>query len=250
MTTERRFYCEQIQLGPLPLSGDESHHARNVLRVRKGDPIVLFDGEGSRAEAVIETVSRDGVSVVVKRIEEPKQEDRPLPVTVAVAMPKPPRQDALIEKCTELGAQAIWAVATHRSVLRPGVRRMDHWRRISISAAKQTGQLYLPEIPAPKTFEQVLDYFGQFDVIVFGSTESEPQPLLDCLASRPPVTRALVVIGPEGGFTPEERAALTKAGALPVSLGRWTLRVETAATTALGIVAAWIDRSESPTPRR
>ncbi len=243
---ERRFYCESLAKGRIALPPDEAHHARNVVRLAKGDVVRLFDGQGREASARVEAVSRDGVEVRIEQIESVDEGHRLLPITIAVAMPKAGRQDVLIEKCTELGARAIWPIITQRSVVRPRAGRVEHWKRISIAAAKQAGRSYLPHILSPQPFDDVSPLVEKFDLAVFGSTDPQGPPLLSCLGAKTPADNVLVLIGPEGGLTQDEQAALTKAGAIPVGLGRCVLRVDTAAITALAVLAAWIEVGTRP----
>ena len=233
--SERRFYCPELAVGLLRLPEEEAHHARHVLRVRSGDEIRLFDGRGSQADARVLAIDRHGVEVSVERLEPPRRSDRPLPVTVAVAMPKGARQDTLVEKCTELGVEALWPILTARTVVRPRPGRHEHWRRVGIAAAKQAGRAYLPAILSPMPFAELVGCLHRFDLALFGDSGAEAEPLLSHLESRPPGGRSLVAIGPEGGFTPEEQTALGAAGAVPVRLSRWTLRTETAAIDTTSI---------------
>ncbi len=240
--SERRFYCPELSVGQVRLTDEEAHHAHHVIRLRAGDAVRLFDGRGNQADARVHAVDRHGVEVTVDRVEPPRRDERPLPVTLAVAMPKGARQDTLIEKCTELGVEALWPVLTARTVVRPRPGRHEHWRRVGIAAAKQAGRAYLPAILSPMPFEELASSLHRFDLALFGNAGPEAEPLLSHLESRPPGRRYLMAIGPEGGFTSEEQAALVDAGAVPVRLGRWTLRTETAAVTALAVLGAWIER--------
>lgn len=245
--SERRFYCPDLARGRISLPADEAHHARNVLRVRAGELVRLFDGRGRLADATVESVGRDGVSVTVERIERVCDVDGPLPVTLAVAMPKAARQDILVEKCIELGVRAIQPVITQRSVVRPKPGRVEHWRRVSIAAAKQSGRAFLPDIGEPVGFDGLLTSVESSDLVVFGSTSLESRPLLDCLPSQTRNVDVLIVIGPEGGLTAEEEQTLTSRNALAVNLGRSVLRTETAAIAALAVVAAWLDSERTRT---
>ncbi len=239
---ERRFHCPDLNLGVLTLTEAEARHARTVLRLRVGQPVTLFDGQGRWAEAHVQSVGRDGVEVRVDRVETVSADHRPLPMTLAAAMPKAARQDVLIEKCTELGAAAIWPVLTERSVVRPKAGRVEHWKRVAISAAKQSGRLTLPQIVSPMPFEQLVADAARFDVRLFGATGDEARPLLDRLAEYERPGMILIVIGPEGGLSQTEQDALVAAGAEPVSLGPFTLRTETAAIAAVAQLAAALGR--------
>jgi 16S rRNA (uracil1498-N3)-methyltransferase len=266
---ERRFYCECLQAGPVSLAEVEAHHARDVLRVRVGDAVRLFDGAGRDAVARVETMGRNAVGLFVERIEPADPRGQLLPVTLAVAMPKAARQDVLIEKCTELGAQAIWPIIARRSVARPGEGRLQHWRQVSIAAAGQSGRSWLPQIAEPIGLDRLPGRLRDFVLAVYGSTNAQAPMLLDCLiandihvprASSPSAGQGcgqgacgtgeggshatawgiLMVIGPEGGWAPDEEAALIQAGAKPVSLGQNVLRVETAAIAMLAVAGAWL----------
>ncbi|MBN1342114.1 MAG: 16S rRNA (uracil(1498)-N(3))-methyltransferase [Phycisphaerae bacterium] len=235
---ERRFFCQSLAVGRLALPPDEARHARTVLRIRQGEPVELFDGRGGLASGTVQIVNRSTVEIRVERLGSAGPHEQPLPVTIAVAMPKGPRQDVLIEKCTELGAKAIWPVITQRSVVRPKPARATHWHKVSIAAAKQSGRLFLPEIPPPEDLPRILTRLDRFDLTLFGSTDAGTTPLLSCLDSWKITDDVLVLIGPEGGFTDDEQDALTRAGTRPVSLCPSVLRVETAAVAALAVLNA------------
>lgn len=238
--SERRFHCPDLSVGVVNLPETEAHHARTVLRLKPGQTATLFDGVGRYAEGTIASVERDGVQVRVDLVATVGADQRPLPVTLAVAMPKASRQDVLIEKCTELGAAAIWPVLTERSVVRPKAGRVEHWKRVAVAAAKQSGRLTLPRIVSPVPFEELLAESAKFDVRVFGATGSDAAPLLDRLAEFGQPGSILILIGPEGGLSDTEHQALTNADAQPVRLGAFTLRTETAAIAAVAQIAACI----------
>ena len=242
--SERRFFCEGLSAGVVALPADEAHHARNVVRVRVGQAVRLFDGRGNRADARVEHVGRDGVRLSVEHVEPADDVERPLPVTLAVAMPKAARQDVLIEKCTELGVRAVWPILAQRSVVRPRANRVEHWKRQAIAACKQSGRYHVPHILSPQPFAELLTVVGGFDHAVFGSTDPQADPLLDWLGSHPLTGNVLIVIGPEGGLTDDEQMTLRDAGASPVSLGSSILRTETAAIATLAVLAAWAQRSD------
>ncbi len=244
--TERRFYCEQLGMGHLTLAESEAHHARDVLRLREGDLVHLFDGRGGEATARIEAINRKTVTVYVEQIEAAGREEERVPVTMAVAMPKGARQDVLIEKCTELGAEAIWPLMTRRCVVRPGKGRVEHWRKVAIAAAKQSRRVCLPTIVEPMAFKESQARIPDFAAALVGSTDPAAASLVDTLSGWQPGGKILLVIGPEGGWEAEEEASLVKAGARPFSLSRSVLRTETAAIAALAVTGAWLARMSNP----
>jgi 16S rRNA (uracil1498-N3)-methyltransferase len=144
----RRFYLETIQQGRVTLPGAETAHALRVLRLSVGDPVVTFDGRGTEASGRIVAAGRGGVEI---DLAPPTRHERHKPaLTLAVALPKGPRQDLLIEKCTELGVAAVIPLLTERSVSAASEHKLGRWRRTAMEAAKQSGQCWLPEFAAPE----------------------------------------------------------------------------------------------------
>ncbi len=238
----KRFYCPQIALGVLELPEAEGHHARTVLRLRAGQVVELFDGQGTLARGQVATLDRKRVVVSVEEKRSATEEERPLPIVLAVAMPKAARQDVLIEKCTELGVEAIRPILFERSVVRPKASRLDHWQKVAVAAAKQCGRLFLPVIAPPEPFASMTEAAGEIGSFLYGSTGPSARWFSEALVETRSGGRTVVVIGPEGGLTTEEVGALETAGARPVKLGRWTLRVETAAIAAAAAFAAMTPR--------
>jgi 16S rRNA (uracil1498-N3)-methyltransferase len=210
-----------------------------------GDQVRLFDGRGSEATAHVVSLGRSTVELFVEAVRPADPRGKPLPVTLAVAMPKGARQDVLVEKCTELGVQAIWPIVTRLSVVRPGEGRVDHWRQVSIAAAKQARRSYLPDIATPRPFEEMRTRVKEFGVALFGSMDPAAPGLPEALGGHTADESTLVVIGPEGGLDTDEEASLVEAGAKAVSLGRCVLRIETAAIVSLAIIGARFDASKA-----
>lgn len=231
---EARFHVSDLSSTDVVLTEQESRHASQSRRLRPGDPVVLFDGHGTEAGGQITTVSRSGVHV---RILQACTRPRPRPVvTLAVAMPKGPRQDLLVEKCTELGIAALWPIQTARSVSQVSAHRLNKWRRTAIEAAKQSGQAWLPELSPPRQLVEALAQAARFDRLLIAVPHAEiPSQWLTSLAGAESV---LAFIGPEGGWTDSERAVCVDKGCLAISLGPNTLRIETAAIALAAILHA------------
>src|SRR5688572_14025361 len=133
-----RFYSPMLSPGTVRLSESESRHSACARRLSVGDTVVLFDGQGHEAIGQIASAARKDVEVTVEQITE---RPRPKPaLTLAVALPKGPRQDFLIEKLTELGIQALQPIVTERSIAEATPNRIRKWQRTAIEAAKQSGQ--------------------------------------------------------------------------------------------------------------
>ena len=224
-----RFYMgpQKLQPGPVALSETESRHAASSRRLAVGDDVVLFDGRGSEARGRIESIGRRAVRVEIAAVER-RDADAPVELTLAVSFPKGPRQDVLVEKCTELGVAAIWPMRCERSIVEPSPHRLGKLRRTVIEACKQSQRAWLCELSDPLSFEGVVGAVDQFEaaVIADGSTD---RATADWPTSH---KRVLVLVGPEGGFTTTELEAARDAGCGTLRLGQTILRTETAAIAA------------------
>jgi 16S rRNA (uracil1498-N3)-methyltransferase len=224
-----RFYinCE-LGLGPVLLSGAEAHHLATVCRLRAGDRVCLFNGDGGEYPAVVRSVARRRVELEVQGSESPPRE-LPFHLRAAVSLPKGDRAQFLIEKLTELGVAAFVPLSTERSVVHPREGKLDRLQRHVIEASKQCGRNVLmqiqpvtdwptlcrqPELP-PRRFLAHPGGTGESGLFVPGNGANG--------------TDAVFAVGPEGGFTDGEVAQAREAGWRIVDLGPRILRVETAA---------------------
>lgn len=213
------------------LAGDEARHLSQVLRIKPGETITVFDGLGRRAEAEVLTVSRDQISLKLGEAQSPPP---PLPaITLAQAIPKGKNMDLIVQKAVELGIANIQPLVTRNTIVQPGEGKSDKWRRNALEACKQCGQDTLPQIADPLPFDRWLDRGAGVppaadSLKLIASLAPGAKPLRDVLHAHPGTTAATLLVGPEGDFTPEETAAALDAGFLPVSLGDIVLRVETA----------------------
>ncbi len=209
----------------MELTGDPARRLASVLRLTPGDEVSVFDGWGHERRARIEVVRRGLVTLSLGAAVEPLAE-LPVPVVLCAAFPRGGRGDWLVEKATELGAAALVPLEADRSVMHPGDGRVDRWRRIAIEAAEQSGRATLPRF----TTEAPADALVLIADLGTGLTPREALVDLE-------VPAVALHIGPEGGWTSEERARQAAAGAVRVSLGPRPLRSETAAITLLALVA-------------
>lgn len=220
------------------LRGPQRHKAANVLRLRRGDTVGLFDGSGRQWEATVEEVARDEVRLRLGR--EMETPARPWRVAVALALVRGPRFEWAVEKCSELGAEEVIPLLAARcTARRPGDGRLARWRRIAAEAARQCGRADLPRVADPVGLEGIADRFCGYDAVVLAS------PCASELASEvlPRDARSvLVLIGPEGGFEEEEEAFVKGRGAREALLAPTLLRSETAAVVACAMCAAELAR--------
>ncbi|MBN1268636.1 MAG: 16S rRNA (uracil(1498)-N(3))-methyltransferase [Kiritimatiellae bacterium] len=225
----------------LRLSPDESHHLLHVLRASVGDRVTAFDGQGREAVCVIESSAG---RIAGLRVLESSRKTRPgAEITLAQALMKGQRMDWMIEKATELGAARIVPIEAERSVVRlrgdERVERRRRWQKIAVSAAKQCGSAWLPEVTAVQTPEEFLAGRAATDLFLLCDLGEAAQPLKRVLAEAAArgVRSVTALVGPEGDFTAAEKEAARAAGAMPVSLGALTLRAETAALFILAVLA-------------
>jgi 16S rRNA (uracil1498-N3)-methyltransferase len=226
----------------LRLDGREAHHALHVLRLKRGELVTVLDGVGNEFLCAVENSSRQAVtlSVSLKNFTPPP----PCSVTLLQAVPKGKIIESIIQKAVELGARRIVPLLTERVLTQldeedAAVKR-EKWQQVAIEAIKQCGAAWLPKIETPMTIEQYLARKEKFDLSLVGSLQKERRHPRECLSGfqakhgRLPQSVG-VWIGPEGDFTPEELEAVQASGALPISLGRLVLRVETAAIYCLSV---------------
>jgi 16S rRNA (uracil1498-N3)-methyltransferase len=209
------------------LTGDEARHLSQVLRIKPGESITVFDGHGRRAPAEVLSVSRDHVSL---NLGESLSPAAPLPtITLAQAIPKGKNMDLIVQKAVELGVAAIQPLVTRNTVVQPGEGKSDKWRRNALEACKQCGQDTLPDIADPQPFDRWLATLPEAPGLkLIASLAPGALPLRETLRQHPGSTAVTLLIGPEGDFSPGETTAALAAGFLPVSLGPIVLRVETA----------------------
>jgi 16S rRNA (uracil1498-N3)-methyltransferase len=223
-----RFYLPNFQQPAL--SPGEAHHAIHVLRVKDGDTVNVFDGRGQEAQC------RFGEAGVLTLLQQTTTPTLPCRITLAQAIPKK-NMDLIVQKATELGVAGLVPLISERTVVQldEDSKKIERWREIALEACKQSGNNWLPEIRAPQKARVFLESPGMFDLKLIGSLQPDSKPLKQLLPGQP-LSSVLILIGPEGDFTPAELAAGKSAGCLPLSLGPLVLRADSAALYALSIL--------------
>ena len=229
--------------GPAPdssflrLTGDEAHHLSRVSRVKPGEQVTLLDGVGGVYEAIVKkTVGIETELEIVAYTQV-----RPLPpVDMAIALTRAPRFDIAVEKCCELGLRGIVPLVSERTLRRgkgaAAEKRRLRLERKVIAACKQSGQPYFTHVAPVIDFEGLMESLPSYSSIYLADRDGVG-PVTGVAA--PGRGAVLGIVGPEGGFTGEERRALIAAGARMLSLGPSRLRSETAAIClAFAIVSA------------
>lgn len=229
-----RFLLDSAMTGPgvYSLNRQESHHAAGVLRLKAGDAIIVFDGKGNRAEAIIVEAGRDVVRVRVDGVH--TEPHLPLSLTIATAIPKGKRWQVLVEKCTELGVDRIIPMLTERSVAK-GEGDIGKWRRWIVEAAKQSRRSWIPETVEPIAMADIPELAKREKALLLiadGSGDT-PNSYRDLLGH---TMQVMVMVGPEGGFTADEIEDCVRHGARRIRLSPFVLRIETAAATVCAII--------------
>lgn len=232
----RFFISEQPENGLLALHGEDAHHAGRVLRLRPGEAVTLCDGAGTDYDCVIETVEKEAVACRVQCSHPAETEPRQR-FTLCMALPKGDKMDFIVQKAVELGVHEIIPYVSKNCVSRPDKteKKVDRWRRIALEAAKQCGRGCLPQVEAVVTVEQAVERAAQCETALFFYENERETGLHDALSGGVGETVSLM-IGPEGGFAPEEVEMAAQAGLRSVSLGTRILRCETAPIAALAAV--------------
>jgi 16S rRNA (uracil1498-N3)-methyltransferase len=240
-----RFYLlpDDARADSLALTGREAHHALNVLRVRRGEQVVVLDGAGVELLCEVQSCTRDRVQLEVTRrnVAAPP----PCPITLLQAVPKGKIFETLIQKATELGVARIVPLLSERVTLRlddeNAAHKSEKWQSVAIEAVKQCGLAWLPKVETPVSPADFLARHEKFDLSLIASLQPGSRHAREYFRAfqerhgRLP-SSVCVWVGPEGDFTPAEVAAAESAGAQPITLGRLVLRSETAAIYCLSIL--------------
>lgn len=225
------------------LPPEQAHHAARVLRLRAGEGVTLFNGDGGEYAAVIARISRDRVALEVGARAEADREAS-LAVTLAQAISSGERMDFTVQKAVELGVVAIQPLSSSRSVVRLAAeraeRRVAHWQTVVVHACEQCGRNRVPAVaPVAALYEWLASparASGTLRVLLSTRARYRLRDL------SPPQGEVTLLAGPEGGFTAEEERMAEQSGYMPVRLGPRVLRTETAAVAALAAMhALWGD---------
>ena len=225
-----RFYIapETWNIDSLTLDEDETHHAIDVLRMSKGDKAVVFNGRG--AEATVEVAEITRKSVTLRKLLQSKSPAVGCSITLAQAVPKGKNMDLIVQKAVELGATAIHPLLSERTVIQVeednAARKQQKWQAVAIEAAKQCGQNWLPKVHAPRSPKEFFSQPAKFDLMLIASLQPDAMHLKKLLAENPDKKpkSVLVLVGPEGDFTPAEIGLAKSHGCRPVTLGPIVLR--------------------------
>jgi 16S rRNA (uracil1498-N3)-methyltransferase len=242
-----RFYLAPNEWNkePLVLTDSEAHHAGHVLRMQRGHKVVLFNGRGR--EITAEITSLDGTEVQLRKLHEATTPPLRCRITLAQAIPKGKNMELIVQKAVEIGASEIVPLISDRTVVKvdreSAAQKQAKWQTVAIEAAKQCGQNWLPEVALPTPVAQFLETTPLLHHLrLIGSLQADAVHLKQILAEysaehRERPASVLMLVGPEGDFTPAELSLARTQGCRPITLGPIILRVETAAIYCLSVLS-------------
>jgi 16S rRNA (uracil1498-N3)-methyltransferase len=233
-----RLYLPSILENQNEITLDESasRYLVKVLRMEEGDRARGFDDQGRQYELTLKKIEGQRVHATVLSRREPPPELESLSLTLGQSLPKSSKMDLILRQGTEAGVHRFLPILTQRSVSRPEESQWNHknerWGKILVEACRQCGRTDLPHLDGVSDWLKVLESFKEFDLVLL-PYEGEAPTLRTMLESKPQARKILVLIGPEGGWAPQEVRDAEEKGAAPVHLPTPILRTETA-----GIVTA------------
>jgi 16S rRNA (uracil1498-N3)-methyltransferase len=218
-----RFYSPMLT-DPIELTGEEFHHAVRVARCREGEEVECFDGSGRNVVARFTAISPGGATLTITG-EAPSREPR-IEIVLAMSLVQPEKFELVLQKGTELGVAKFLPLVAERTEVRPEriAGKIERWKKIVLEAAKQSGRSRIPLIEQVCPFDEAIRRPGAR--LLFDLDEPPHAP-------EPPEEKSMILIGPEGGFSPGELAAARAAGVLFRRIGPRRLRAETAAIAAI-----------------
>lgn len=227
-----------VSEGYLHLRGDEAHHAIKVLRLVRGDIFVAIDGKGQEYLSEMEIATGDG-ALIGRVLSEHRRSSEPLlKVTLAQGLPQGKKAADIVDRATEIGVNRIMFFTSEKA--KPGVaqqRDISRLRRIAVSAAKQSARSVIPEVKGPISFAGVLMAAARYDLALICDPGVEGVPIARSLhAGGRVITRILLAVGGESGFSRGEIDEAIRVGFVPFNIGPRRLRTELAGVVATALV--------------
>lgn len=228
--------------GPIVFEGEAFHHLCRVLRLKEGDALYALDGLGTLYHVTLDAVGKSSAQGHVTD-QQPAGGEPPVSITLAAAIPKGERWEWVLQKATELGVSRILPLMTSRTVVQIEPRKAQdkqaRWQKIVLEAAEQCERGRVPEVLPPMTWNAFAASAGPEAVqngVLLACLERAGEPMPHVLARIPTPAAVTVLVGPEGGFSPDETAEALAMGARGISLGTRILRAETASLAVLAML--------------
>ena len=234
--TRRRFFAPPSAFNfgkrTVTLTSDEARHLREVLRLKPGDEVQVFDGEGKEFRAAVSQARREFAELEIRDKIDAMRPESPLELTLAVALLKGEKFDLVVQKGTELGVKRFIPLVTRHADIKlrdesDAAKRVARWQRIALEAAKQSGRAVVPEVTLPLPFASII---RENSCLLFSERGGQP------LSADLQTTSITAIIGSEGGWSDEELHEARAAGVAVVTLGGRVLRAETAAIATAALL--------------
>ncbi|MBR6514804.1 MAG: 16S rRNA (uracil(1498)-N(3))-methyltransferase [Clostridia bacterium] len=237
-----RFFVspDAVSQTEIKITGNDVNHIKNVLRMQAGEQVEICDGKGNDYSCVIKSLDRDCILLDIEG-SQPSDTELKQRIYLFQGLPKSDKMELIIQKAVELGVYEIIPTVTARCIVKIDEKKegkkLARWQQISESAAKQSGRGIIPEIKAPMSLKQALEYAKVTECILIPYEKAEgmdaARKLLTEISNKGSVA---VFIGPEGGFEEKEIALAGENGAHPITLGKRILRTETAGLCILSVL--------------
>lgn len=238
----QRFFVtpSQVKGDRIYIEGSDVNHMKNVLRMRQGEELMVSDGNNLQYLCRVEEYTKDQAVLSVER-QEAVDTELPSRIYLFQGLPKQEKMELIVQKAVELGACGIIPVETRRAVVRLDARKKEkkvqRWQQIAESAAKQAGRGYIPRVEPVMSYEKALERARELDVRLIPYELAEGmEGTRKILSGIRPGESVGILIGPEGGFEKSEVEQASKAGFLPITLGKRILRTETAGLAVLSVL--------------
>ena len=237
-----RFFVSPDKVGEenISVTGDDARHIARALRLAVGDEITVSDGEGTDFFCrLLRIRDEECTAEIISRA--PSVAEPPLEITLYMAYPKADKLEIVVQKAVELGASVIVPFESQRCIKRPAAERAEkigaRLQRIAVEAAKQCGRGRLPSVLGAVSFDALVRRMDVDTPVLFCYEGGGTMPIKEVLDQMEMPKKLGVIVGSEGGFSPDEAERLISAGAIPVGLGPRILRCETAPAYALSAIS-------------
>lgn len=236
----RRFFVKSgdIEGDHVYIDGKDAHHILNVLRLCRGEKIIISDGTNEYLTIIEELLNNKIRLEILENIN--TNSESSINITLFQGLPKADKMELIIQKCTELGVKSFIPVSTKYSVVnideKNREKKIYRWQKISYEASKQSGRVIVPDVYMPVAFKEAVERIAEYDLCLILYEKEKSTGLKDVLTGLEDVRNIAIFIGPEGGFSEEEIMLAMEYGARPVTLGPRILRTETAGIVACSII--------------
>ncbi len=234
-----RFFVpsENIKQKEIFVSGKENHHLTRVMRLTKGENVVVFDGCGKEYYGVIKEISSQRTLIEIKKVEERKVQEK-VKITLVQAIPKKAKLRDIIDKTTQLGVWGIIPMISQRTIVRPPKEKerlyLERWRKVALESCKQCGRTKPPYIAGITSFKDLIPLSPQYDLALMPSLLGKRKELKEISLQK--AKNIIFFIGPEGGWTKQEIDLAEKNKVILLDLGERVLKTDTAAIAMMSIL--------------